>query len=76
MSDRAGGLDHQGSPGADGEELVGRIKEYPWLQLFIGFVAFQSSLPYGLLMLVYLRKRSRSSHALHPEAAVPGLMID
>jgi transposase, IS5 family len=39
------------------EELVEQIKEYPYLQFFIGLEAFQYSAPFDPSMIVYFRKR-------------------
>jgi hypothetical protein len=43
--------------GLTDEELVEQIKENPYLQFFIGLVAFQYSAPFDPSMMVYFRKR-------------------
>ena len=43
--------------GLTDEELVGQIKENPYLQFFIGLEVFQHSAPFDPSMMVYFRKR-------------------
>lgn len=56
--------------GLTDQELFKQIKEYPYIQFFIGLEGSQYSAPFDPSMMVYLRKRLPESVAARKDDAL------